>query len=47
MKLTQWQNIFQGDYKCKFNSTTCSLNQEWNNKTFQCEYKTWYMQERL
>ena len=25
------------DFKCKFNSTTCNLNQEWNDKTCQCE----------
>ena len=23
--------------ECKFNSTTCSSNQKWNNKTCQCE----------
>ena len=25
--------------KCKFNSTTWNLNQKWNNKTCQCEFK--------
>ena len=29
------------DCKCKFNSTTCSLNQKRNNKTCQCEYKNY------
>ena len=29
------------DYKCKFNSTTCSSNQKWNNKTCQCECKNY------
>ena len=29
------------DYKCKFNSTTCSLNQKWNNKTCQSEFKNY------
>ena len=32
------------DCKCKFNSTTCNLNQKWNNKTcqFECKnYQTW------
>ena len=24
------------DCKCKFNSTTCNLNQKWKNKTCQC-----------
>ena len=27
------------DCKCKFNSTTCNSNQEWNYKTCQCKYK--------
>ena len=25
------------DCKCKHNSITCNSNQEWNNKTRQCE----------
>ena len=25
------------DCKCKFNSTTCSSNQKWNNITCQCK----------
>ena len=25
------------EHKCKFNSTTCNLNQKWNSKTCQCE----------
>ena len=29
------------DCKCKFNSTTCNLNQKWNNKTYQCECKNY------
>ena len=29
------------DCKCKFNSTTCNSDQEWNNKTFQCECKNY------
>ena len=29
------------DCKCKFNSTTCNLNQKWNNKTCQCECKNY------
>ena len=27
------------DCNCKFNSTTCNLDQKWNNKTYQCECK--------
>ena len=27
------------DCKCKFNSTTCDSNQEWNNKTYYCKCK--------
>ena len=26
----------QCDCKCKFNSATCKLNQNWNNETCQC-----------
>ena len=29
------------DCKCKFNSTTYNSNQNWNNKTFQCECKNY------
>ena len=29
------------DCNCKFNSTTCNLNQKWNNKTCQCECKNY------
>ena len=29
------------DCKCKFNSTTCNSNKNWNNKTCQCEYKNY------
>ena len=29
------------DCKCKFNSTTCNLNQKWNNKICQCECKSY------
>ena len=29
------------DCKCKLNSTACSSNQEWNNKTCQCECKNY------
>ena len=29
------------DCKCKFNSTTCSSNQKWKNKTCQCEFKNY------
>ena len=29
------------DCQCKFNSTTCNSNQKWNNKTSQCECKTY------
>ena len=29
------------DCKCKFNSTTCNLNQKWNNKTCQRECKNY------
>ena len=31
-------------FKCKLNSTTCNLNQKFNNKICQCEcknYRTW------
>ena len=27
--------------KCKFNITTCNLNQKWNNETCQCECKNY------
>ena len=27
------------DCKCKFNSTSCNSDQEWNNKTCKCECK--------
>ena len=27
--------------KCKFNSTVCNSNQEWINKTYQCECKSY------
>ena len=30
------------DCKCKFNSTTCKVNQKWNNKTCQCECKNYH-----
>ena len=30
------------DYKCKFNSRTCNLNQKRNNKTCQCECKNYH-----
>ena len=29
------------DFKCKFNSTTCNLNQKWNNKACQCVCKNY------
>ena len=29
------------DCKCKFNSTTCNSNKQWNNKTCQCECKSY------
>ena len=29
------------DCKCKFNSATCNSNQKWNNKTRQCECKSY------
>ena len=29
------------DCKCKFNSTVCNSNQKWNNKTCQCECKSY------
>ena len=29
------------DCKCKFNSTTCDSNQNWNNETCQCECKNY------
>ena len=32
---------FSCDCKCKFNSTTCSSNQKWNNKSCQCECKNY------
>ena len=34
------------DCKCKFNSTTCNLNQKWNNETRQCECKNCYAQPK-
>ena len=27
------------DCKCTFNSTTCNLKENWNNKTCQCQFK--------
>ena len=30
------------DWKCKFNSKTCNLNQKWKNKTCQCECKNYH-----
>ena len=27
------------DYKCKFSSTSCNSNQNWNNETCQCDCK--------
>ena len=35
----QWKKHISCDCKCKFNSTTCSSKQKWNNKTGQCECK--------
>ena len=29
------------DCKCKSNSSICNSNQKWNNKTYQCECKTY------
>ena len=29
------------DFECKFNSTTSHSNQEWNDKTCQCECKNY------
>ena len=34
-------NLISRDCKYKFNSTTCNSNQKWNNKTCQCECKTY------
>ena len=34
------------DCKCKFNSTSCNSNQKWNNKTCQCECKTYQKCEK-
>ena len=28
--------------KCKFNSTTCNSNKEWNNKISQCEFRNYH-----
>ena len=30
------------DCKCKFNSTKCNSNQEWNNKLCRCECKNYH-----
>ena len=30
------------DCKCKLNSTACNSNQKWNNKTCQCECKSYF-----
>ena len=30
------------DCKCKFNSTTCNLNQKQNNEICKCEFKNYY-----
>ena len=30
------------DFKCIFNSTTCSSNQKWNNKTCQIQCKNYH-----
>ena len=40
IKLKQKQHI-SCDCKCKFNSAICNSNQKWNNKTCQCECKTY------
>ena len=29
------------DCKCKLNSTSCNSNQKWNNRTCQCECKSY------
>ena len=29
------------DCKCKFSSTVCNSNQKWNNKSYQCECKSY------
>ena len=39
MKLKQWQYHISCDFKCKFNSTTCNLNQRWNNEICQCKWE--------
>ena len=30
------------DCKCKFNSTTCNSNQQWNSETCICECKNYH-----
>ena len=30
MKLKQKNKIYLGNFKCKFNSASCNLNQKWN-----------------
>ena len=34
------------DCKCKFNNTICNPNQKWNNKTCQCESKSYCTGEK-
>ena len=35
------------DCKCKFNSTICNPNQEWNNKICQCECKNYLSAKKI
>ena len=35
------------DCKCKFHSTTCNSNEEWNNKTCQCKIKNYHKCKKI
>ena len=39
MKLKHWQELFHLIVNIIYNSTKYNPNQNWNNKTCQCEYK--------
>ena len=38
---------FSCDCKCKFNCTKCNSNQKWNNKTCQCECKSFVNAKKI
>ena len=34
------------DFKCKFDSTTCTSNQKWNNNKYQCACKKYHTSKK-